>query len=58
MKTKTKARKKQKHTSPDFAYSSIEEYESIVGFKVGDAFRIGWEMARTTNAQLGLLAKS
>lgn len=32
--------------SKDFAYNSIEEYESLVGFKVNEAFRMGWEMGR------------
>ena len=40
--------------SKDFAYASIEEYESLVGFKVNESFRIGWEMSRITNAQLGI----
>jgi len=44
--------------SPDYAYKTIEEYEEIVGHKVGDAFRIGWAMARTTNAHLGILANA
>lgn len=37
---------------PDYAYSTIEEYENIVGYRVNDAFRNGWDMARTTNKQL------
>lgn len=37
-----------------FSYKSIEEYEKLVGFKVSEAFRIGWNMGRTTDAQLGL----
>jgi hypothetical protein len=41
-----------------FAYSTIEEYEELVGFKVNEAFRIGWLMARTMNSHLGILAES
>ena len=40
---------------PNCAYSTIEEYESIVGFKVNDAFKMGWDMARTTNEMLGII---
>lgn len=35
-----------------FAYSTIEEYEELVGFKVNEAFRTGWIMARTMNSHL------
>ena len=38
-----------KEAAPDYAYSTIEDYEELVGFKVNDAFRVGWSMARTTN---------
>ena len=30
-----------------FAYKSLEEYERIVGYKMGFAFVTGWNMART-----------
>jgi hypothetical protein len=30
----------------EFAYKNIEEYEKIVGYEVGFAFRTGWDMAR------------
>lgn len=33
----------------DYAYPTIEDYEELVGFKVNDAFRMAWAMARTTN---------
>jgi len=36
----------------DYVYKTIEEYEKIVGFKVNKAFKIGWDMARTTMKQL------
>jgi len=42
--------------STDYAYASIEEFEEIVGYKVNDAFKDGWRMARTTNAMLGILS--
>ena len=41
----------------EYAYPTIEEYEKIAGFKVNEAFRIGWDMARTTNQMIGELAK-
>lgn len=34
---------------PNYLYESIEEFENIVGYKVNQAFRDGWRMARTTN---------
>ncbi len=34
----------------DYAYDTIEDYEKLVGYKVNDAFRIGWSMARLTNS--------
>ena len=33
-----------------YMYPTIEEYEAIVGFKVNDAFRIAWDMARLRSA--------
>lgn len=41
-----------------FAYSTIEEYEELVGFKVNEAFRTGWMMARTMNSHIAALAES
>jgi hypothetical protein len=38
----------------DYAYETIEDYEEIVGFKVNEAFWIGWWMARTTKATLDM----
>ena len=38
----------------DYAYADIDEYENITGLKVNDGFRVGWHMARTTNADLGI----
>ena len=40
----------------DYAYKTIAEFEGIVEYKVNDAFKAGWSMARTTNKQLGILA--
>ena len=37
------------HTS-----ETIQDYEDAVGMKVSEAFRLGWNMARTTNTMLGL----
>ena len=46
-------------SAPEYAYATLEEYESIVGFKVNDAFRTGWQMARTTMPMLrGLCSRS
>ena len=35
--------------APDYAWPTIADYEKEVGFKVNDAFQMGWDMARTTN---------
>lgn len=45
---------KGREAAREYAYKTILEYEEIIGHKVNDAFRIGWDMARTTNAQLGV----
>ena len=34
---------------PDYAWAAVQDYEADVGFKVNDAFQMGWHMARTTN---------
>lgn len=31
----------------EFAYSSVEEFEEIIGYKVNFAFKDGWTMGRT-----------
>lgn len=46
---------KVKDYCPDYAYTTLTEYEDIVGYKVGEAFKIGWEMARLTNANFNNL---
>ena len=38
-----------------FAYADIAEYESLVGYKMSDAFKLGWEMARMKNKHFGFL---
>jgi hypothetical protein len=35
--------------APDYAWPTVQDYEADVGFKVNDAFQMGWSMARTTN---------
>ena len=35
--------------APDYAWPAVQDYEADVGFKVNDAFQMGWDMARTTN---------
>ncbi len=40
----------------DYAYPTKADYEEITGISVNDAFRIGWDMARTTNAMLTALS--
>ncbi|MCK4815259.1 hypothetical protein KA005_05780 [bacterium] len=32
----------------EYAYKDIKEYEKITNVKVNEAFKIGWQMARTT----------
>ena len=41
--------KQQSNAQPDYAWPTIEDYEEEVGFKVNDAFKAAWTMARTTN---------
>jgi len=33
----------------DYAWPTVADYEKEVGFEVNDAFKAGWNMARTTN---------
>lgn len=40
----------------EFAYATIEEFEACVGYKVNEAFRTGWSMARTRSAHISALA--
>ena len=35
--------------APDYAWPTVADYEKEVGFEVNDAFKAGWNMARTTN---------
>jgi len=47
----------KKQDVPDYAYKTIEEYEELAGFKVNEAFKGGWAMARVTNEQLDIVSK-
>jgi hypothetical protein len=38
----------------DYAYPTVEYFEKMVGYTVNEAFRIGWQMARTKNRNLGI----
>lgn len=38
----------------EYAYKTGEEYEEIVGYKVNEAFKIGWSMARMKNKHFGI----
>jgi hypothetical protein len=44
--------------NPNYAYTTLREYEELVGRKVCEAFRTGWDMARTTTDHLAELAKT
>lgn len=46
----------EKPYAEQFAYKSIEEYESLVGYKMNEAFKTGFMMGRITNGQLGITA--
>jgi hypothetical protein len=41
---------------PDYAWPTVDDYEKDVGFQVGEAFKMAWNMARTTNGFLKLLS--
>lgn len=38
---------------PEYAWPTVADYERDVGYQINEAFRIGWNMARTTNKMLG-----
>jgi hypothetical protein len=40
---------------PDYAWPTVDDYENDVGFKVNQAFKIAWNMARTTNGFINRL---
>jgi len=42
----------------EYAYKTIEEYESLTDFKVNEAFKLGWRMARVKNKHLGIEEKN
>jgi len=41
---------------PDYAWPTVADYEKDVGFEVNQAFKMAWNMARTTNGFLNLLS--
>jgi hypothetical protein len=41
---------------PDYAWTTVEDYEKEAGFQVGVGFKMAWVMARTTNGFLNKLA--
>ena len=38
---------------PEYAWPTVTDYERDVGFETNEAFRMAWNMARTTNKMLG-----
>lgn len=38
---------------PEYAWPTVADYEIDVGFQTNEAFRMAWNMARTTNRMLG-----
>lgn len=43
---------------PDYTWPTIKDYEKEIGQQVNLAFKMGWEMARTTNDFLKQLAEN
>jgi hypothetical protein len=43
---------------PDYTWPTVEDYEKQIGQQVNLAFKMGWEMARTTNDFLKQLAEN
>jgi hypothetical protein len=41
---------------PEYTWPTVADYERDVGFQVGEAFKMAWNMARTTNGFLKLLS--
>ena len=54
--TKVILRKKAHEFQEDYAWATIEDYEKDAGFQVGDAFKMGWTMARTKNSLFAQMA--
>jgi len=48
----------QEPVAPDYAWPTFADYEKDVGFKVNDAFKMAWTMARTTNALFTQMEKN
>jgi len=40
------------HVPVEYAWPTIADYEKDIGCQVNDAFRIGWDMARTRMAHI------
>ena len=40
-----------------YAWPTIEDYEKTLGYKVNEACRMGWDMARFKNKHMGLFEK-
>jgi hypothetical protein len=38
---------------PEYAWPTVADYERDVGFQTNEAFRMAWDMARTTNKMFG-----
>ena len=36
------------------AYKTLKEFEELIGIEVNDKFKMGWDMARTTNKMIGI----
>ena len=43
---------------PNYTWPKVEDYEKEIGQQVNMAFKMGWEMARTTNEMLEQLMKN
>jgi hypothetical protein len=39
---------------PDYTWPTVADYETDVGFQTNEAFRMAWNMARTTNKMMGI----
>ena len=55
-KKSTKSGSASKDDPDAYAYPTVEDYEKCVKFKINEAFRIGWDMARTKNKHFTALA--
>ena len=44
----------QAQQEPDYAWPTVADYEKDVGIEVNQAFKMAWNMARTTNKMMGI----